>query len=242
MKKILVVSHERSGTHFLINTIAKNFGYDNYQIETTARDALNASQKEVEQYKSQVRAMITKHFQANTKRIFKSHHQYGFFSEYMSDVFRHFHVFYVVRDIRDVLTSCYFYFNGAATRAFPKPKSVGELAFNIKPYKFSFDGAYSLIKSEDFVERWIRHVSDWVDSGARVVTYESMKTSFDSVLNQISKELGRKASSVHIPTLSDRAVSPRKGIVGDWVSHLPPELSHKIHNRVKKANLAHFMR
>jgi hypothetical protein len=242
MKKILVVSHERSGTHFLINTIAKNFGYDNYQIETTARDALNASKEEVEQYKSQVRAMITKNFQSNTKRIFKSHHQYDFFREYISEVFRHFHIFYIVRDVRDVLTSCFFYFNGAATKAFPKPKTVKELAFDIKPYKFSFDGAYSLVKSEDFVGRWIRHVSDWTSSGACVITYEDLKTNFERVLNQISRELGRKALSAHVPTLRDRAVSPRKGIIGDWVSHLPPEISHKIHKRIKADGLVHFMR
>ena len=30
-KKIIVFSHERSGTHFLMNTIGENFGYNNLQ-------------------------------------------------------------------------------------------------------------------------------------------------------------------------------------------------------------------
>ena len=31
-KKVLVISHERSGTHFLINSIAQCFGYDHKEI------------------------------------------------------------------------------------------------------------------------------------------------------------------------------------------------------------------
>lgn len=241
MKKILVVSHERSGTHFLINTIARNFGYDNNQLEVFARDTISIDPEEGKRYKSKVNANINKSFPSQTKKIFKSHHQFEFFKEHFDEILEHYHVFYIIRDARDVLTSCYFYFNAAQTKAFPKPRSVKELAFDIKPYKYPFDGAYSLVKSEDFVERWIKHVSGWIHSGACVITYEDLKSNFNLVLRRVSRELERDPTGSHIPTLRDRAVSPRKGIIGDWINHLPIEYSKKIWQRAKQAKLAGFI-
>ena len=107
MKNILVVGHERSGTHFLINTIALNYPYySNYEISV-----LGDTQE--------LRQIFEWYYSKNERRIFKSHHQFYFFFPFFEELLRHFHIFYIVRDGRDVLTSCFHYYNN-----FPEGKGV----------------------------------------------------------------------------------------------------------------------
>lgn len=239
MNKILVVSHERSGTHFLINTIAKNFGYDHNQLEIFAKDARDPSDEYRYKYHEQVSKHCRKLYGDNSRRIYKSHHQVEFFD--LDSLNKHFYVFYVVRDVRDVLTSCYHYFHASGVSAFPKPKSVEHLAFSIKPYLYPFDAAYSHIKSEDFVSRWIRHVGGWVNSGVAIIRYENLKNKFDDALGHIGYILSQKPRGRYVPTLQDKAVAPRKGVIGDWKNHLSKKASRSICDRVRANGLGHLL-
>ena len=119
-KKILVASHERSGTHFLINTIAENFGYSPNQIDIDHAHgySLNdpqASKNLLSAYKNQ-----------NTALILKSHHSYPIVEYLMSDILDEFHIFYIVRDGRDVMTSFWRYLNSLAPGWGPRIDSVGD--------------------------------------------------------------------------------------------------------------------
>jgi len=235
--KILVVSHERSGTHFLINSISANFGFNNNQIDVFARDAINPSRSNQEEYRSKI-INFCELQKGLDNRIYKSHHQDGFFDIHKLN--ESYHIFYIVRDPRDVLVSCYYYFNRSNVTAFPRVKNVCDLAFNTKPYRYPFDGAYSLVKSEDFVSRWITHVRGWLDK-ATIITYEEMKTNFSSAMRKVSVVLGRDLTGCVVPTLGNKSVSPRKGIVGDWTNHFDAKSNNIICNRIKEAGLSDFL-
>ena len=94
-KKAAVISHERSGTHFLMNTLALNFGYLakpwwNFDFEL----GLNFhSFDNLYEYLKQVhdRPVIN---------VLKSHHHMDFFQEFIDYVTSQFHIFYIYRDPR----------------------------------------------------------------------------------------------------------------------------------------------
>jgi hypothetical protein len=94
-KKALVVSHERSGTHFLMNTLAANFGY-------VARPWLNFDFELGLNFHapSALRAFFGGLHGRPVLNVVKSHHAAGFYAEILGDLLEQFHVFYVVRDPR----------------------------------------------------------------------------------------------------------------------------------------------
>src|SRR5438132_1444947 len=99
-KKAWVFSHERSGTHFLMNTLAANFGY-------IARPWFNFDYELGINFHAP--AAIMKVFQPMHDKpvlnIVKSHHGYGFMAESIHYLLEQFHIFYIYRDPRDVMLS-----------------------------------------------------------------------------------------------------------------------------------------
>ena len=67
-RKILVVSHERSGTHFLINSIAFNFGYGERQIDLDLAQGFICSRPE------QATAWLARCRGVFIPNVFKAHH------------------------------------------------------------------------------------------------------------------------------------------------------------------------
>lgn len=208
-KNILVVSHERAGTHFLINTIAFNFPYylnDEISVLGSPED---------------LSKIFTEFCSREERRIFKSHHQFGFFEPFFDEIIRHFQVFYVVRDGRDVLTSCFHYFNKAPADKFPHTDSISKfLATN--PSDFAFDKAYSLRQACNMIERWCMHIESWlaVKDKITIVRYEDLKYDFENTVGGIANILGLSVSEkLTMPTVRDRSISARKGVAGDWKNH-----------------------
>ncbi len=212
-KNILVVSHERSGTHFLINAIARNFlHYSNEEI------SLLGSPPELKEIFEKLNSV-------EERRIIKSHHQIDFFREILSGMLEHFHIFYIVRDGRDVLTSFYHYSNEAPEDKFPHTKSISEL-LSLNPAGYEYDNAYSLNKSQNVVERWVKHVEGWleVEDKINVIKYEDLMNNFEDEIKHIAGILKQPLpAQITKPDLKDRTISPRKGIVGDWRNHFNRE-------------------
>jgi predicted O-linked N-acetylglucosamine transferase (SPINDLY family)/ADP-heptose:LPS heptosyltransferase len=204
-KKILVVSHERSGTHFLINTIAFNFPYfsnSEISIDPSLDDLSN---------------FFSDYYLKKESRIFKSHHQFFFFSQFFNELIRNFHIFYIVRDGRDVLTSLFHYYN-----KHPKSFSFGQSNRIREFFRTVPSNEYCLRRASNVIERWANHVESWltVRDHITIIRYEDLKHNFDDTVRQIESVLEiRAAEQITLPSLKDRNISPRKGVVGDWAEY-----------------------
>jgi len=216
-KKILVVSHERSGTHFLFNSLAENIeGYSNQEISIQqAERSFQIDKPSIDAVKEQ----LFSYFGKSEPRIFKSHHQYDFFAPYIDELIKEYHIVYMVRDGRDVLNSCLHYFNQAPAEEFPRCKSMAEF-LEVDPGKYSFDREYSLVSENNFSERWANHCAEWIRAHDKIsiVKYEDLESNFDTTMRVLASQMGVDLPKELIkPGLKSRSIYPRKGKSGDWI-------------------------
>jgi hypothetical protein len=116
---VIVASHERSGTHFLINTLALNFGFAAKHIDSDITSGADF--------------YIRSHFQtyleclrhAGSGRIIKEHHHLAFFEGMLDRLRENFVVFYVYRNPADVMCSLWRYVRDAERREGPLTETAG---------------------------------------------------------------------------------------------------------------------
>jgi Sulfotransferase domain len=213
-----VISHERSGTHFLINTIFQNafitpkwynigewFGpYENFSNRFEHIDKFN----NVWQQSASVRGIVKSHcdrdlFQARYKKA---------------------KVIYIVRDPRDTLVSLYYYLNRPEFYQYnplvPDHRSKSFSEFLRRPispflrYSYSLNGNFANI-----AERWSSHVYGWCNApDTLVVHYEDLHRDYAYVLAIASQFIGLrlKGRTKSVGLLDVPSILPRKGIIGDW--------------------------
>ncbi len=213
-----VISHERSGTHFVMNTILRNtyirqcwnnigewFGpYDNYTKRFEHIDAFNSTWEQAWKQAA----------------IIKSHCDRDLFrSRYKNTK-----VIYVLRDPRDTLTSWFhylnrdeFYYNNPQVSDH-RCESFSE--FLMRSVSLFLKQSYSLNGNfSNVAERWASHVSGWLGApDTLVVRYEDMHRDYKPVLVKVSDFLGLRLRLRTRPvSLHDlQSILPRKGIIGDW--------------------------
>ena len=227
-----VISHERSGTHFLMNTILRNtyirqgkgyhafakslnrhlkgyhciaewFGpYDNPSKRFDHIDAFNSHWQNAHEHAS----------------IIKSHCERPLFEARYQNA----KVLYILRDPRDTMVSWFHYLN-KIHRLNPLIDDHSCTSFSsflrnpaspFLRYGYSLKGNFSNV-----AERWASHVSGWtVAPNTMVIRYENLKCDYREVLKKISKFLGirLKFRTSEVSLHSAPAMLPRKGIVGDW--------------------------
>jgi len=241
MKNILVVTHERSGTHLTINIINhKNKGdyipigklpkYETHNLETYIK-YVNFGVK-YELY--------------NPNIIFKSHHQVQFFEHDIDQLFDKFKIVYVKRDILDMLISYYNFLNGNGfdennksipIKNFPKFKDW----IFMKPcevgYKYfeKYPDPHIYIEPDDYIDRYLMHHQDWSKYKDEILTinYEDILNKFDETKEKLENYLNIKVGI--IPNLNDKSFpnyAPNKGIIGSHIEFMDYELINKIKNRI----------
>lgn len=197
MKPILVISHERSGTHFLINTLAFNFGYPERPVNVPQNEPQASF---FEEYR-------------NSLVVLKSHHHLKLLP---LEVLKYFYVFYVLRDGRDVMTSCWTYFNRSPKEIFPHTKTVGDLLrMDVSSWPFSL--GYSP-PSRNLAERWANHVESWYSvPGLCLVRFEDLLLHFEDTVSRLSRFIQLPTTKpLRKPTLQDFCVAPWRGTIGTW--------------------------
>lgn len=213
-----VISHERSGTHFCINTIVKNsflrpgfhiipewFGpYDNPSQRFARIEGFN------QQW----------HTHMKTSAVIKSHCERSLFEK----VYRPAKVVYVLRDPRDVMNSWFHYLNRDTFHE-NNPQAGNQYCdsmseFLRRPlgdwlrYGSSIEGNF-----DNVVGRWASHVSGWLTApDTLVVRYEELKYDYTMVLRRAAKFLDIRLRPIKRPVglKGGYSIAPRKGQVGDW--------------------------
>lgn len=209
-KKILVLSHERSGTHFLINTLAQSFAYSPQQIDLD--NSQNINWKDTARVKQWLQQ-----FQGQAAfRIFKSHHSHAFFAPFLPQLLDEFHVFYITRDGRDVMTSFWVYLNRLAPGWGPQTATVGEFM------RSKSTGGITQYQHHEnsitMLQRWVEHTENWKKPvpGIHYIAYEDLHTRFNDTLNQIADALEQTILNDTRPRLDAPSSLPWKGSTGTW--------------------------
>lgn len=216
MKKVLVVTHERSGTYFLIESIARNFKRGRH-VERIDLDGKSVNWADPDQFMEFLQR--PEWGGIPVLNPFKSHHVRCFFEPIWEHVIREFHVFYVYRDGRDVMVSLWNHLNRQQGEYGPMtyhPRDIISAApvgmasrYHGSPPPVTMAG------------RWADHVKSWLQprwADVCYVKYENLCTDFEGQILRVASHLGMDAPKVaKVPLLG--GVHPFKGQPGLWRSY-----------------------
>ena len=235
-----VVSHERAGTHFTINTLLKNTVGIARQANIGEwfgpyRDG-GARFAHIDQACRSIQ---------DTGTLIKSHCDADLFAaRYPARP-----VLWVVRDPRDTLISWFHYLNREAYYANnPQVERFqgGRFGdFLRRPlteflrYSYSLHGDFTNV-----AERWAAHTQSWVRSGLPlcVVRYEELQHDFEPTLRRVAEFLGLQLRPKLAPVAFGEGLShlPRKGIVGDWQNEAAGEDLRWLDEIIRSYDLTEF--
>ena len=216
MKNIIIFSFPRSGTHFLMNAISANFNYySNRRMKLPKTDHIGK---------------ITEFFhgQCPTNRIFKSHMQSYSFVNLWSSCLNDYHIFYVLRDGKDAITSLYRFDSSRDNQI--KKRTVGDFmrgnASNNKNNTISkivYDIAIK--KPTTVLDMWQFNVTSWIGNpNIFYVFYEDLINKFDDVVRAIGKYIDMEPPERIIkPSKTDNVIMPGPGIIGNYKNHFLDE-------------------
>ncbi len=203
-KRVVVVSHERSGTHFLMNALAVSFG-----LERDAHLMLDQATVNLNWYHPASVAFFFRENRAvEPTWLRKSHHQFAFFEPVIDEVLTHADIFCIHRDPRDVMHSYRHFLNALD---WPEgPKCASAAAF-IRAAPMGAMLRYQMEQLPDMLTRWRVHVEGWakaamVHPGIRLVRYEALNTDYNVEMDRIAAEMGWCRLSRERPEINARTV------------------------------------
>ncbi|MDA0997047.1 MAG: sulfotransferase domain-containing protein [Proteobacteria bacterium] len=213
--KVLVIGHERSGLHFLINTLALNFGYISQWIDIRT-DAI-AGQPDPTPH-------LSSYKNRTLSNVLKSHHARPLFGETLEDFLTEFKIFYIVRDPRDAMTSFWRFAGTGDGDLGPRTDSVDAFVRSApsgQPLLFEHP------PSTDMIARWSQHVGGWLpdmDSGAvKLVKYEDLLGNYDETLDGIADHMATPPIHRLHPDPSLPGRTPWKSTSGIWRERMSVE-------------------
>jgi len=222
-RRFYVVSHERSGTHFLINTLSENLEVPegNYY---SVPDWFGASDGGLKRCLYYQRSLLGQRLRAKQNGIIKSHPERELFEKY----YWRYPVIYIERDPRDTLVSLWHHQKNPSSEAYIREHNPMLSAHSYErfsdflcarvseflKYAFSLRGDFGNV-----AERLAKHVASWrAAPDTLTVRFEDLKADPTAVVDACSRFVGvPRASKVRTVGVRDRSsILPRKGVVGDF--------------------------
>ncbi len=180
MKLIIVNSHERSGTHFLMNTLALNFDYVSYPYYNFDLPVLPHMP---------VNILATLQGIREPRHIVKSHYEGTFFKNVLANIAMFAHVFYISREEDGVFNSCSKHFNDCKWDEAHKSVDGNDLK-KLEPYGGCM--RYQYQQYPTMLMRWEAHKMSWDLPSVIQIKYENLVNQFDKTVRSISRQIGIK--------------------------------------------------
>lgn len=205
--RIMVVSHERSGTHFMMNALAENAGYvSNPWRNLDYQTGLNLHSPRV------MAEIFTQYVRKPSLSLIKSHHQLAFFAEALPGILQDFRIVYVVRHPRSMMLSLMRYLNAWSWDEGPRCASPSEL---IRQEPSGAMLRYQKRQVPNMVARWREHVGPWVrqaglGSGIEVVRFEDLDARFEETMASLMRRLGLAPGALKRPDARQKVVLPNQ--------------------------------
>jgi hypothetical protein len=194
---VMVVSHERSGTHFLMNALAACYGYVSAPWVNFDLPQVNINYY----YPPAVRDTLLALAARPMANVVKSHHPADFFATELPRLTERYVVFNVCRDPVATLLSFWRFLHRwpwaegprvADPLAFARAEPCGQMM------------RYQMRQYPHLMARWAAHVEGWLAAaevvpGVVVVRYEDLDAHYDETMRGFAALLGRPPQALTRP-------------------------------------------
>jgi hypothetical protein len=203
-RPMLVVSHERSGTHFTMNAIGKAFERVSKPWIDLDRHHIN-----INYFYPEILARTLAHLGNNRPRnILKSHHEAAFFEPVIAEAAKLWDIVYVHRHPADVLASYWRLLNTLPWAEGPKMPTALELATAPPMARIL---RYQYHQHPTMLDRWANHVQGWVDLAERtglthVIRYEDLDGDYAATIRKMGERFGHTPVSFEKPSRTENVV------------------------------------
>ena len=185
--QLLVTSHERSGTHFLMNSIDSSFKYYssknfiNFDYQRLGSFLNFHSNKQLEDF-------FMNFYKNKNASIFKSHFNASFFENLNKDVIKKMKFIYIYRNLIQTMKSFWVFINNVKWNEGPKNNIFSEFCFE-KPRG-------QLIRYDNFIgnnliERYYYNLKSWIEFSNKhsvlLINYNDLNKNYEKNLDKISE-------------------------------------------------------
>ena len=182
----MVVSHERSGTHFLINTLERAFGY----ASSLNRLDLDYSELSLNYHSPRSWKLVFEKMEgAPVASPIKSHHNADFVAPAIEDVLKGADIFYIYRHPKDVMSSFWRLLRSYDWREGPDCPTPADM-MRAEPEGQMM--RYQMVQYESLLHRWMAHVQGWMDLAERherihPVRYEDLHDNYAATVTKLGE-------------------------------------------------------
>jgi hypothetical protein len=189
MPAAMVVSHERSGTHFMMNALSHAYGY-------TAQPWIDLDEHAIViDYSNPARIAEALEVKAADRLygIVKSHHAVDFLRPELPRITESVLIFYVYRDPAATMVSLWRHLNGLSWDEGPRTADPLALARAAPAGRLT---RYQAKPSTTMLLRWAAHVEGWLAAAAvnsRIVPvrYEDLESHYEPTVTSLAAIVGR---------------------------------------------------
>ena len=187
---VFICSHERSGTHFLMNSLGENSNYDSENFTNfdylPLGDIINFySASSVKNFLRTLTNLQLDGKKVYCNSILKSHHSVGFFQSLMG--LENIKFLYICRDPVETLISFWRLLHSLEWNEGLKAKSPLDLARAIPSGQLT---RYQWKQENTHFSRWANHVNDWlnaskINSSIKFLNYRNLNTDFEKEIEEV---------------------------------------------------------
>jgi hypothetical protein len=203
-RPIMVVSHERSGTHFMMNTVAACFGYVSNPWLDIDRHRFNINYF----HAPSLQHLIGKLVQLRVANMLTSHHEFAFFSDIAASFDGALDIIYIYRNPADVMTSFWRFLHSWPWVEGPKTDTAADFASAAPMGQLM---RYQFRQHETMLDRWANHVQYWLRAShssprINVVKYQDLADGYDDTVRRLGDALGYQPRQIVRPARQHNVV------------------------------------